>query len=100
MIIYNVTLTVDADIAEEWLQWMRTQHIPEVMKTGMFDSWRILRVLTGEQDGMSYAVQYECRDMSTYERYRSEFAPALQAQTLSRYGNKVLAFRTLLEVLE
>jgi hypothetical protein len=37
--------------------------------------------------------------MAAYERYRDEFAPAMQAKTRERYGEQVLAYRSLLEVL-
>jgi len=99
MIIYNVTLNVDEDIASEWMDWMKQVHIPEVMETGVFTDYRICRVLAEEAGGFTYAVQYSCPDMDAYERYRTTFAPGLQAKTLSKYGSKIVAFRTLLEVL-
>ena len=99
MIVYNVTLSVDEDVAEEWLHWMRTVHIPDVMATGMFLDSRICRVLAEEEGGLTYAVQYTCADMATYERYKSEHAPRLQAETQKHYGGKLAAFRTLLEVV-
>jgi hypothetical protein len=99
MIIYNVTLNVDEDVAENWLQWMRTVHIPDVMATGMFLDNRICRVLGEEEGGLTYAVQYTCADMATYERYKNEHAPRLQAETQKHFGGKFAAFRTLLEVV-
>ena len=36
MIIYNVTVTVQNEIVEEWLNWIRLEHIPEVLSTGLF----------------------------------------------------------------
>jgi hypothetical protein len=35
--------------------------------------------------------------MEHYERYRAEFAPALQAEHTARYRDQFVAFRTLLE---
>lgn len=99
MIIYNVTLNVDEDVHEEWLAWMKTTHIPEVMATGLFLDNRICRVLADDEGGITYAVQYTCADMATYEHYKSEHAPRLQAETQKRYGGRFAAFRTLLEVL-
>ena len=99
MIIYNVTLNVDEDVVESWLQWMLETHIPDVMRTGMFTGFRLCRVLAEEAGGKTYAVQYTCNDMKTYERYRDEFAPALQAETARHFGGKFTAFRTLLEVV-
>ncbi|MBV6403470.1 MAG: DUF4286 family protein [Flavobacteriales bacterium] len=99
MIVYNVTINVDAEVAEEWLHWMRTVHVPDVMATGLFLDHRIMRVLADDEGGLTYAVQYTCADMATYERYRDGHAARLQAETQQRYGGRFAAFRTLLEVL-
>ncbi len=81
MIIYNVTINVDTDVHAEWLRWMKETHIPDVMATGLFLDSRICRVLADDEGGITYAVQYTCADMATYERYRDEHAPRLQAET-------------------
>ena len=99
MIIYNVTLNVDTDVHLAWLHWMKVTHIPDVMATGLFLDSRIFRVLADDEGGITYAVQYTCADMATYERYRDEHAPRLQAETQKHYGGRFAAFRTLLEVL-
>lgn len=98
MILYNVTVSVDPDIHEDWLQWMKHKHIPDVLATGLFIENRLLRVLgTGEDEGVTYSVQYTARTMEDYERYKDEFAPALQAEHTARYRDRFVAFRTLLE---
>lgn len=99
MIIYNVTVNIDEDVSAEWLQWMREVHVPDVMKTGMFTESRICRVLAEEAGGYTYAIQYTCKEMSIYEKYRDEFAPLLQQETAKKFGGKFVAFRTLLEVI-
>ncbi len=99
MIIYNVTVNVDADVAEDWLRWMHSVHVPEVMATGLFLDSRILRVLAEGDGGPPYAVQSPSAAMAPYERSRAEPPPPLQAETQKRYGGRFAAFRTLLQVL-
>jgi len=99
MIIYNVTVSVDHEIADDWLNWMRSKHIPDVMATRMFIENRLLRVVTGENSGSTFAVQYTCESHEMLEKYQTEFAPALQKDHLQRYGEKAVAFRTVLEIL-
>ena len=36
MILYNVTIKVDHDIHDEWMEWMKQTHIPQVLETGLF----------------------------------------------------------------
>ncbi|HQV38555.1 MAG: DUF4286 family protein [Flavobacteriales bacterium] len=99
MIIYNVTVSVDNEVHEMWLAWMRNTHLPEVMATGHFQDARICRVLSEGDSGATYAIQYTCTDMAAYERYREEHAERLKAESEKYYGGKAIAFRTLLEVV-
>jgi Domain of unknown function (DUF4286) len=101
MILYNVTSNVDQAVAEAWLFFMQTIHVPEVMATGCFVRSQICRLLGDEDsDGITYAAQYYCVDLATLERYQEEFAPALRADLDRRFPNQYVSFRTVLEVLE
>lgn len=99
MILYNVTVSIDHDVAEEWLQWMKSTHIPDVMATGLFIENKIARILAEEEGGKAYSIQYLLRSMDEYERYQEEHAPRLQAEHSQRYAGKFAAFRTLLHVI-
>ena len=99
MILYNVTVSIDESVHDEWLTWMKEVHIPEVMETGCFTESKICRILAEEEGGKAYSFQYLAPDMETYEKYQSEFAPALQVDHTKKYGGKFAAFRTLLEVV-
>ena len=101
MIIYNVTVKIDTEIHAEWLQWMQTVHIPDVMKTGYFHNNQIAKVLgQDESDGFTYAIQYTCDDLKTLEEYQEKAAPALQKDHTARYQGKFVAYRTLLELVD
>ncbi|MCH2198188.1 MAG: DUF4286 family protein [Flavobacteriales bacterium] len=99
MILYNVTVSIDEDVHEEWLKWMKEKHIPDVMATGMFKENRICKVEGEEEGGMTYAIQYVAPDREHYDRYQKEFAAGLQADHTQRYQGKFAAFRTILEIL-
>lgn len=100
MIIYNVTVKIDHDAHNDWLWWMRSTHIPDVINTKCFTEYRLSKVLPGEEDGITYSIQYSCPDMETLEKYQQEFAPRLQQEHTERYQGKFVAFRTLLEVVD
>lgn len=99
MIIYNVTVNIDDDVHDEWLVWMKEVHMPDVMNTGFFLESRISRVLIKEESGTTYAVQYTARTMADLEEYQRDHAPRLQKDHQDKYGNKFVAFRTLMEVV-
>ena len=58
MILYNVTINIDYDVHDEWLDWMKNKHIPDVLKTGLFIENKICRILAEEDGGKSYSIQY------------------------------------------
>jgi hypothetical protein len=100
MILYNVTVSIDPAIADEWLNWMRQKHIPDVMATGCFLESRISRVRGEEEGGLTYAVSYVSPNQDTMNRYQEEFAPSLQAEHTERYQGRFAAFRTFLHIIE
>ena len=99
MYIYNVTLSIDSDIHEEWLQWMKQVHIPDVMSTGLFTENKICKVMAEGDSGVTYSVQYIFTEMEHYTSYQQKHAPALQKAHSDKYKDKCVAFRTLLEIV-
>jgi hypothetical protein len=101
MLLYNVTITIDLNVHEDWIRWMRESHIPDVMATGQFLSYRMGKLMGHEHtDAEIYTVQYLVKDMTHLRRYQEEFAPRLQQQTRERYDGKFAAFRTVMEVVD
>ena len=98
MIIYSVTVKIDLDVHDEWLSWMKTVHIPDVMATGKFVDYRMLKILAeNESDGISYNIQYRAKTMSDYFDYLNNFAEKLQVEHSQKYKDKYVAFRTILK---
>lgn len=100
MIIYNVTVKVENEIAEAWLEWLKKEHIPDLLGTGCFRDATILQLLDADDsEGPTYAVQYFAETRNDVDRYLSEHAAEMRARGLSRWGNKFIAFRSLMKVI-
>jgi hypothetical protein len=100
MIIYNVTVKINKEVAEEWLQWMRNHHIPKVLASGAFIKSRISHLNLQESDGETFAIQYDCFSHDVLNQYMIHHAPALQKEHIDRYQGQFVAFRTVLDVVE
>jgi hypothetical protein len=48
MIISSVTLTIDRALEQQWLDWMRRVHVPDVVGTGCFSECRIRKVVDAD----------------------------------------------------
>lgn len=101
MILYSVTCLVDDDIHDEWMAWMKEIHLPEVMATGKFISHQMFRIDPHHEsdDGTSYNIQYTLENRDLYHDYAKNHGPALKAKTLEKFGDRVMAFRTILEAV-
>ena len=100
MIIYNVTVSVEESIISDWLNWMKMEHIPEVMACGFFTNAQINRVITQGDSNNTFAIAYTCLSMTNLHQYQIKYSARLQEKHMVRYGNKVVAFRTIMEVIE
>ena len=79
---------------------MQHKHIPEMMATGKFSSARMVRVLIEEEmGGTTYSVQYTTDSRETLQKYYLDDAPKLRDEALQLFGDKMLSFRTELEVI-
>ena len=101
MIIYNITVKVEDQIAESWLQWLLAEHIPDVLLTKCFHNYKVVRLLeTDDSDGPTYAIQYEAHSKSDYNRYIELHAETLRKKSLDKWGGQFIAFRSLMEVVK
>jgi len=100
MIIYNVTVNVDDSIHQEWLNWIKL-HIPKVLATGKFIDAKLTKVLIDEEmGGTTYSVQYKAISREALESYYANDAERLRSEGLKQFADKMLAFRTELEVID
>lgn len=100
MIIYNVTVNIEDSVHDEWLIWIK-QHIPKVLATGKFDGATFSKVLVEEEmGGQTYSIQYRSYSREALDKYYQEDAPKLRQEGLKKFADKMLAFRTELEVVD
>jgi len=100
MIIYNVTIKVDAGAADAWLQWMKEEHMPDLMSTGLFTDCRLARLLEQDEvEGLTYVAQYFCQGMEEYNVYIDKYAESMRDKGFKRFGGKFIAFRTIMEII-
>jgi hypothetical protein len=100
MIIYNVTTKVGWAVNDPWLRWMRDEYIPLMLNTGCFFESQILRLLEVDEDeGPTYAIQYFAHTTSDYRKYIQQYAARLRQQSHDKWGEQIVAFRSVMEVL-
>ena len=100
MILYNVTINIHESVHDQWMRWMQEKHIADVLATGKFSAARMVKVLVEEDmGGTTYSIQYTTDSKETLQRYYDEDVPRLREEGLKLFGDKMLAFRTELELI-
>jgi hypothetical protein len=90
--ILNITFSVDKEVSEDWITWMKDKHIPDLLIKGVFTEAKILKVLNHEDEhSFSYAVQYFWGTTKAIDEYLAD------DDIQKRYGERILSYPTLLE---
>jgi hypothetical protein len=100
MILYNVTINIHESVHDQWMRWMQEKHINDMLATGKFSAARMVKVLVEEEmGGSTYSIQFTTDSKETLQKYYDEDAPKLRAESAKLFGDKMLAFRTELELI-
>ncbi len=100
MYIYNTTYLVDRDVFSEWIKWVKSVHISDMTRMG-FSSPQISKVLTTdtEQKELSFSVQFKIESMEKLNDWQERYSDILKKDIYHRFGEKVLPFDTVLEII-
>jgi hypothetical protein len=101
MILYNVTTKTHYSICTNWLQWLQQEHIPDIISTGCFSHATVLQLLEPVDDDLSptFTVQFFAESKSLYNNYIEKFAPAMRQKAFDKWGDKFIAFRSVMQVI-
>ena len=101
MIIYSITTSVKNEYITEWLKWMKEEHIPNIMRTGYFENFKIyeVRVPTTNSEETTYIINYECESFEKYKEYADTEAARLRAAYAAKYSGIAKTARTVMESL-
>jgi hypothetical protein len=100
MYIYNVTINIDDSAYNNWLNWIES-HITAVLNTGKFTSAKLTEVLVEEEmGGKTYSIQYSANTREDLDDYYKEDADRFRSDSVKKFGDKMLAFRTELKLIK
>lgn len=100
-IIYEVTLHIDASLADGYDRWLR-QHVTEMLALPGFESAVVHAVEAGPEDAETFSrvVHYQLADRTSFDAYLRNHAQRMREEGLKRFGNRVRANRRILLPLD
>jgi len=100
MFIYNITSKVSWQIQDKWVKWMLAEHISAILETGLFQKYQLVRLQDVDDiDGPTFAVQYYLDSKKNYDHYIQQHAAFFRQQAAAKWGEEVISFQTLMEVI-
>ena len=84
MISYTVRCEItDSEVAENWLRWLRDQHISDVVSAGA----KCGDVFEMDHDSKArlFEIRYQFENRASFEKYVSEHAPRLREEGLEKF---------------
>ena len=94
MIIYEITAVVEPKLVEKYEQYMREQHIPDVLETGYFTGG----AFTCSTENR-YRIRYESFNKEALDKYLTNEAERLRADFLNHFPTGIELSREVWEVL-
>ena len=94
-VIYEITAIVSADVAAEYEQFMRGEHIPDLLATGLFIEAELLADGNG-----TFRMVYISNNRADLDRYLAEFASEMRRRSLERFPVGVEVSRAEWNVVE
>jgi quinol monooxygenase YgiN len=101
MIVYEVTLEVDAAIADDYRAWL-AEHVAAMLALPGFVDARTFDVLQPElpEGRVGFCVHYRLHDEAALERYLAEHAGAMRDAGRQRFGDAFNATRRVLRPVQ
>ena len=94
-VVYEITACVQADLAANYEQFMREEHIPELLATGVFTNAELMSDGNG-----SFRIAYMCESRAELETYLTKYAAAMRQKSLDRFPCGVEVTRAEWNVLQ
>lgn len=83
---YTVSCTFgDPRIAQEWIDWLRDEHLREVLAAGALDA-EVIRCEVAAGAKPRVEVRYHFESKTAFDAYVSDHAPRLRAEGLKRFA--------------
>ena len=95
-VIYEVNLSVSADVLDEYVPWLQ-QHVEEMLAIDGFESAQLLKICEPPEsdDRVGFTVQSQLEGRGAMENYLTDHAERMRQTGVDRFGQYVTATRRI-----
>jgi quinol monooxygenase YgiN len=97
VIVYEVNLRVEREIAAAYASWLHT-HVAQMLALPGFVGAELFEdPAANDASNVAWCCQYRLVDAAALERYLQEHAPRMRADGVARFGARFSATRRVLQ---
>ncbi len=97
MVLYNITINIDREKEEEFIDWMKQEYLSRIMQTGLFYEKRFFRLLQEDSgDSVNFSAQFLAESMEDLEFFQSRYASLLSEIIKEKFGSQFVSWNTIL----
>jgi len=97
MIIYSITFAIDESIEKDWIQYMKSTHIPALMSGGYFTEFQHTKIIPEQGLDLAFNIQLTCQNIDILTLYLNEKKDIDEKELHQKYSGKFASFFTKLE---
>lgn len=96
--IYSITMHIKKDVMHNWIDWMQSDHINDVMSYGFFKKYEFFRIIIPDasSDEVTFQIHYHFDSIEDYYKYAEVASPDLQRKQSEKFAGKFKASRAIL----
>ncbi|HBY97221.1 MAG TPA: hypothetical protein DEP84_25300 [Chloroflexi bacterium] len=100
-VLYTVRATVAPEIEADWVEWMQTRHIPDVLKEpGFLRAWLLRVTSPTREEWAEFVMVYQLENQAALDAYMASPARARLIQEVAdRYGDRAPSTRLFLQAV-
>lgn len=101
MVLYNITVNIDSEREEEFIEWMKQEYLSRIMQTGLFYEKRFFRLLQEDNgNGVNFSAQFLAENLEDLEFFQARYADVLSEIIKEKFGSQFVSFRSVLESVD
>ena len=98
MIVYEVNLQIDSEVADEYAEWLEP-HIEQILELEGFQGAEWF-VCDSEDDKAHWSIRYHLDKRSSLASYLENHAPMLIQEGIDKFGKYLTSNRRIMEFLK
>ncbi len=100
MILYNTTFLVEDAVLDDFIKWVKDDHLPTCEDLSLLEGQKFFKLLHNEEDGAgTYCIQYFLSSDVAYNKFVNEDDYEIKRSLTKLFGQQIVFFSSTMKEL-